>query len=140
MEPFRDPADAVRERTFRFTSDRDPETRSMMNHYINGRPFEMEEFEDRIPFGDTEIWTLVNDSDFAHPIHVHATHFRVVGRSGGRDRVMPWERGLKDTVLLRPYETVRIAIRFDAHRGLYLIHCHNLEHEDMSMMLNFMVD
>ena len=53
---------------------------------------------------------------------------------------MPWEEGLKDTVLVYPGETVRIGVKFSAHRGLFLIHCHNLEHEDVGMMLNVMVD
>ena len=70
----------------------------------------------------------------------HATHFRVLSRSGGRNRVMPWEEGLKDTVLLHPDETVNVAIRFTAHRGLFPIHCHILEHEDVGMMLNVLVE
>jgi len=135
-----DPVDAVGERTFRFTSDRDPYTRAMMDHFINGKPYRMDRIDEHVPFGETEIWTLVNDSDFAHPVHIHATHFRILSRSGGRNRVMPWEVGLKDTVLLLPYETVKLAVRFDAYRGLFLIHCHNLEHEDMGMMLNFQVE
>jgi FtsP/CotA-like multicopper oxidase with cupredoxin domain len=96
--------------------------------------------DQRVPFGETEIWTLTNDNWFPHPIHLHATHFRVLSRSGGRGQVMPWEAGLKDTVLIHPNETVRIAVRFDAQRGLFLMHCHNLEHEDMGMMLNLMVE
>jgi FtsP/CotA-like multicopper oxidase with cupredoxin domain len=51
---------------------------------------------------------------------------------------MPWEAGLKDTVLTLPGETVDVAVRF-FYEGLYLLHCHNLEHEDMDMMLNFEV-
>jgi FtsP/CotA-like multicopper oxidase with cupredoxin domain len=54
--------------------------------------------------------------------------------------VMPWEAGGKDTVLLHPFETVRVAVRFTAHRGLFLLHCHNLEHEDMGMMANILVE
>jgi FtsP/CotA-like multicopper oxidase with cupredoxin domain len=49
------------------------------------------------------------------------------------------ERGWKDTVLLNDRETVEVLIRFDAYRGLYLLHCHKLEHEDMGMMSNFEV-
>ncbi len=126
-------ADAVRERTFRFTSQ-------MMNHLINGRAFEMDRVDERVPFGETEIWSLVNESGLPHPVHLHATHFRVLSRSGGRGQVLPWEEGLKDTVLLHPFETVRVAVRFTAHRGLYLLHCHNLEHEDMGMMQNILVE
>ena len=135
-----DPSDAVRERTFLLTSELDPWSRTMMHHQINGRDFQMERVDEHVPFGDTEIWTFVNDNAFAHPIHMHATHFRVLSRSGGRNGVMPWEEGLKDTVLLHPDETVRVAIRFTAHRGLFPLHCHILEHEDVGMMLNILVE
>ena len=131
--PLPNPEDAVRERTFRFTSQ-------MMNHRINGRSFQMDRIDEIVPFGETEIWAFVNDSFLPHPVHLHATHFRVISRSGGRNQVMPWEAGGKDTVLLHPFETVRVAVRFTAHRGLFLLHCHNLEHEDMGMMANILVE
>lgn len=67
-------------------------------------------------------------------------HFQVLSRSGGRGRVFAWEQGWKDTVLLENRERVEIAIRFDSHRGVYLLHCHKLEHEDAGMMLNFEVN
>ncbi len=131
--PGPDPAASVRERTFVFTS-------AMMAHSINGRSFEMERIDETVPFGETEIWSFVNESNFPHPVHLHATHFRVLSRSGGRGQVMPWEGGLKDTVLILPFETVRVAVRFTAQRGLFLLHCHNLEHEDMGMMANTLVE
>ena len=50
--------------------------------------------------------------------------------------------GWRDTVLVWPGETVRFAIDF-SHTYLgdqvYMVHCHNLEHEDHGMMLNFRV-
>jgi FtsP/CotA-like multicopper oxidase with cupredoxin domain len=131
--PGPDPAQATGERTFRFESQ-------MMDHRINGRRFDMERIDARVPFGETEIWRFVNDSNLPHPVHLHATQFRVVSRSGGRGAVLPWERGLKDTVLLHPFETVQVAVRFAAHAGLFLLHCHNLEHEDMGMMANILVE
>jgi FtsP/CotA-like multicopper oxidase with cupredoxin domain len=122
-----------RRRTFRFNS-------SMLNfHTINGRSFELERVDEQVPLGQTEIWSLVNESAVPHPVHMHAGQFSVLSRTGGRNRVMPWETGLKDTVLLFPGETVEIVVRFDEHPGLFLLHCHNLEHEDMGMMLNFEV-
>jgi len=135
-----DPAEAVRERSFVFTSDRDDQTRTMMAHQINGKSFRMGNIDERVPFGQTEIWTFDNKRNFSHPVHLHATHFRVLSRSGGRNQVMPWEQGLKDTVLVHPEEKVRVAVRFDAHPGLFLLHCHNLEHEDSGMMLNILVE
>lgn len=131
--PGPEAAAAVRERTFRFRS-------AMMDHRINGLRFVPDRIDERVPFGDTEIWRFVNESALPHPVHLHATHFRVLSRSGGRGRVLPWEEGLKDTVRLDPRETIEVAVRFDAHPGLFLLHCHNLEHEDMGMMLNVLVE
>lgn len=123
----------LRERTFVFTSQQ-------MSHRINGREWEMDRIDERIPFDEPEVWTFVNQSGMPHPVHVHATHFEVLSRSGGRGQVLPWEAGRKDTVLLHPFETVQVALRFTVHRGLYLMHCHNLEHEDHAMMANLLIE
>ncbi len=104
---------------------------------INGRSFEASRVDVRAERGVLEVWEIVNISTEPHPFHVHATQFQVVSRSSGA--LSPHELGLKDTVLVWPGETVRIAIRFDAHAGLYVLHCHNLEHEDAGMMLNLEV-
>jgi len=61
----------------------------METHHINGMQYEMDRIDERVPFGQTEIWSFVNDDWFAHPIHLHATHFRVLSRTGGRGEVMP---------------------------------------------------
>jgi FtsP/CotA-like multicopper oxidase with cupredoxin domain len=135
-----DPAQAAHRRTFRFSFERDPFSRTMEQHHINGLEFDMERADERVPLGQTEIWSFVNDNWFAHPVHLHGTHFRVLSREGGRGRVMPWEAGLKDTVLVHPHETVEVAVRFTAHPGLFPLHCHNLEHEDLGMMLNVLVE
>jgi FtsP/CotA-like multicopper oxidase with cupredoxin domain len=132
MPALPDPAASVRERRFEFNS-------RMMMHDINGQAYEMDRIDTEVPFGDTEIWTLVNDANYPHPVHLHATHFRVLDRVGGRAEIYPWETGRKDTVLVLPGERVRVAVRFTAHRGLYLLHCHNLEHEDHGMMQNVLV-
>jgi FtsP/CotA-like multicopper oxidase with cupredoxin domain len=141
MVPGPDAANAVRQRTFKFATDSDPMSRgTIIRHRINGKEFDhhamMHHADYQVPFGDTEIWTFANDMMFAHEVHVHATHFRVLSRTGGRAQVMPWETGLKDTVLIHPGETVQVAVQFTAHRGLFLLHCHNLEHEDVGMMTN----
>jgi FtsP/CotA-like multicopper oxidase with cupredoxin domain len=120
-------------RTFRFES-------MMMQHTINRRSFDMERVDLRVPRGRTEVWRLENASEFPHPVHVHVGQFRVLSRTGGRGRIMPWEAGLKDTVLVFPGEQVEVAVRFEHETGLFLLHCHNLEHEDMGMMLNFQVE
>jgi blue copper oxidase len=126
-------ASAGRERVFRFAS-------MMMNHTINGRAFDMERIDERVPFGSTEVWSFVNEGPFPHPVHMHAVHFQVLARTGGRGRIFPWEQGWKDTVLVYPGERVDVIAEFDRHRGLFLMHCHNLEHEDMGMMMNFLIE
>jgi FtsP/CotA-like multicopper oxidase with cupredoxin domain len=79
----------------------------------------------------------------AHPIHLHGRQFRVLSRSGGSaaNALRPGlvDTGWTDTVLVLPGETVRVQVTFSEHPGLFLYHCHILEHEDMGMMRNFRV-
>jgi FtsP/CotA-like multicopper oxidase with cupredoxin domain len=50
------------------------------------------------------------------------------------------DEGWRDTVLVMPGEQVKILLKFEDYTGLYLYHCHNLEHEDMGMMRNYRVE
>ena len=70
-------------------------------------------------------------------MHLHGLQFQVLKRTGGRAMLEPWELGWKDTVLAFPGEKVSIIIRFPDNKGKFVFHCHNLEHEDAGMMLNF---
>ena len=106
---------------------------------INGLEYDMNRIDFKVPFGDVERWRFVTNGNAPHPVHVHGASFQVQSRTGGRGKLFPWERGWKDTVLLNDRETVEVLIRFDGYRGLYLMHCHKLEHEDMGMMSNFEV-
>ena len=76
-------------------------------------------------------------SDFHHPVHVHLSHFWVLSRGIGAPGA--YDHGWKDTVDLRPAEEATVLVRFEDYPGRYLLHCHNLEHEDMAMMANFQV-
>lgn len=106
---------------------------------INGREYDINRTDFQVPFGEVERWIFTTNGNAPHPVHVHGASFQVVSRTGGRGTVYPWEAGWKDTVLLEDGETVTVKVRFDAFRGLYLMHCHKLEHEDMGMMVNFEV-
>ena len=107
------------------------------NFTINGRSFDAGRVDVRVERGVVEAWEVVNASGEPHPFHVHATQFQVVSRSSGP--LGPHELGLKDTVLVWPGETVQLAVHFERHAGLYVLHCHNLEHEDAGMMANLEV-
>lgn len=118
-------------RTFAFSS-----AEGEAAHRIAGRTFDMNRIDLQVPLNQTEEWVFQNDSRLPHPVHVHGCHFQIASRTGGRNEVFPYENGWKDTALVMPGETVAIRIRFDAYPGLFLLHCHNLQHEDMGMMLN----
>ena len=100
---------------------------------VNGRPFDPARMDARPRLGEYEVWTFA--TDVHHPVHVHLAPFQVLSR-GGKEPT-PYDAGWKDTVDIRPAEVVEVLIRFTEHRGRYLIHCHNLEHEDMAMMAAF---
>jgi blue copper oxidase len=111
---------------------------------INGLEYDMNRIDFHVPFGVAERWRFKTGGNAPHPVHVHGASFQVVDRRGGRGRLFPWESGWKDTVLLNNKETVDVLIRFDGFRGQgvgqYVMHCHQLEHEGMGMMANFIVD
>jgi FtsP/CotA-like multicopper oxidase with cupredoxin domain len=106
---------------------------------INGLEYDMERIDWTVPFDTVEKWVFTTNGNAPHPVHVHGASFQVQKRSGGRGVVYPWEQGWKDTVLLEDSETVEVLIKFNHYRGIYLLHCHKLEHEDMGMMANFEV-
>ena len=84
----------------------------------------------------------------AHPIHLHGQPFQIISRSIDSSRSADYSTvsqgfinsGLKDTVLVMPGETVRIIKPFQDYKGLFMFHCHNLEHEDMGMMREYLVE
>ncbi len=105
-------------------------------HTINGRVFAMERIDETVTAGETEIWEFDNSvGGDPHPMHIHGVQFQILGRTGGT--VEAYEKGWKDTVLVKKGEKVKVIMRFPNEKGLFLMHCHNLEHEDDGMMLNF---
>jgi spore coat protein A len=80
--------------------------------------------------GTLERWRL--SSDVHHPVHAHLLQFQV-GAPGGSGPA--W----KDTIDLRPGGAAEVLVPIEGFAGRYVLHCHNLEHEDMMMMVNFSV-
>ncbi len=120
---------------------------------INGKQMDMRRIDEYVKLGEPEVWIVTNSShhmgmgmmmgghmgmmgNLPHPFHIHNTQFRILSRNG-----LPpsrWERGDKDSVLVSPGESVELLVEF-RHAGLYIYHCHILEHEDMGMMGQFNV-
>ena len=89
----------------------------------------------------TETWELWNYTEDAHPIHLHQVKFKVVEREviGGASRPPePTEAAWKDSVIAYPGQVTRIKALFDIP-GLYVWHCHIVEHEDNEMMVPYCV-
>jgi FtsP/CotA-like multicopper oxidase with cupredoxin domain len=94
--------------------------------------------------GATEEWEIYNFTADAHPIHLHLVRFQVIGRTlpdgtpSPNGSVQPWEAGYKDTVVAYPGQVTKVRAAFDIP-GLYVWHCHIVEHEDNEMMRPFVV-
>ncbi|MGI8729014.1 MAG: multicopper oxidase family protein [Solirubrobacteraceae bacterium] len=88
--------------------------------------------------GDVEIWELANPhGGWFHPVHIHLVDFKILDRNGLPPK--DYERGPKDVVYVGENEVVRVIMRFEHEQGRYMMHCHNLVHEDHDMMTQFEV-
>ena len=128
-----------------------------MKWLLNGREFEMTAASPEetvkmntmqvIEFDNGYTQTMGMMSGLPHPMHIHGQQFQIIERVIREDRRKDYETvnkgfvddGWKDVVLVMPGEKVTLLKRFDDYKGLFLYHCHNLEHEEMGMMRNFNV-
>jgi spore coat protein A len=105
--------------------------------------------------GTTEVWEIYNFTADAHPIHIHLVQFEILNRQaletdeegiatapatlvGSPRPPEAWETGRKDTVIVYPGEVARVKAYFD-NPGIFVWHCHILEHEDNEMMRPYRV-
>ncbi|MGI8914327.1 MAG: multicopper oxidase family protein [Chloroflexota bacterium] len=138
IEPLR-PEQAVRERTFVFG----PTLSWAHLPYewtINGQTFDPNRIDAAPKLGDVETWHFVNHKlggihGMPHPIHVRLVNFQLLDRKGVKPAA--YETGWKDTVNVPEGEEMRVIMRFEGYKGKYVMHCHNLQHEDCAMMTNF---
>ena len=131
-------------------------TMRMMAWGINGASFDMLAASplETVKLGTQEVWEFRNEGRGAmmgmvmpHAMHVHGLQFRVLAREVSSRFAAEYatidaghvDEGWKDTVLVMPGERVRILLRFADFPGLFLYHCHMLEHEDTGLMRNYLV-
>jgi FtsP/CotA-like multicopper oxidase with cupredoxin domain len=135
FEPLRR-AQAARTRTFIFSGQPTVAAPPGVRWEINGKPFDPLCVDADPRLGDVEVWRFINRGflgrTMLHPIHTHLVSFQVLTRNGREP--LRQERGWKDTVAIEDGEEVEIIMRWSGYRGRYLLHCHNIEHEDHSMM------
>ncbi len=130
-----DPNQAVATRKFRFE-------RSSTQWLINNKPWNKNRVDANPQPGAIEIWELSNNGGWMHPVHIHFVDWQILARNGRKP--LPYERGWKDVFRVDHFETVRVIAEFGRRNGDYLqgkfmMHCHNLVHEDHSMMTQFEV-
>jgi spore coat protein A, manganese oxidase len=134
-ERARQQGKSIRTRTFRFE-------RSNNQWVINNKTWNPNYIEANPEPGDVEIWELVNPGGgWTHPVHIHLVEAQILSRNGRS--AFDYEQGWKDVFLLHEWETVRVIMQFETRntdnprKGLYMMHCHNLVHEDHDMMTQF---
>ncbi|MBL1215841.1 MAG: multicopper oxidase domain-containing protein, partial [Ignavibacteriae bacterium] len=131
-----------------------------MRWTINNRTFEMNKVADfeKVKINTSEIWEFDNSGggrgmmggmmQMPHPVHVHGLQFKITNRNINSNFSSVYnslkdgfvDEGWKDSFLLLPGSRVQILLRFKDYKGMFLYHCHNLEHEDMGMMRNYLIE
>ncbi len=117
--PALDPAQATQTRVM-----------AMSQGLINGLQMDMQRVDVSARLGATEIWQIENLVGMDHPFHLHGFQFQVLDRDGVPEPFRSW----KDTVNVPKHQTVRFIVRYDNYPGMWMFHCHILDHEDHGMM------
>lgn len=108
---------------------------------INNAHFDMHVINERVPFNNTEIWELRNQTPIGHPFHLHNVPFYVLTVNGAAPAMHL--RGRKDVIFVPAMGTVRFITQFETFWNdtlPYMYHCHMLTHEDDGMMGSFVVN
>jgi FtsP/CotA-like multicopper oxidase with cupredoxin domain/plastocyanin len=104
---------------------------------LDGKAYDPKRVVLKVSRGSTQMWELRNPTNVTHFIHIHEEQWRTVLRDGKAPPA--WERGLEDTWRLDPGERVRVVAKFTDYLGVFMIHCHMLDHEDDGLMAQFAV-
>jgi spore coat protein A len=127
---------ATRIRTFVFGGKPTLRVPPGVRWVINGQSFDPQRVDADPRLDDIEVWRFVNrgflGQTMLHPVHTHLAPFQILRRN--ECAPLRQEGGWKDTVAVEDGEEVDVILRWTGYTGRYLLHCHNLEHQDHSMM------
>ena len=108
---------------------------------INGKKYNPDRIDIHAKRNQQQIWTIENKKEMMmnmiHPFHLHGVQFRIISINGKKPPKS--QRGFLDTITLNPGDKYKISFRFE-EKGLYMYHCHNLEHEENGMMGQVLVE
>jgi FtsP/CotA-like multicopper oxidase with cupredoxin domain len=130
-----------------------------MSALLNGRSYKMNDVraDEIIPVNTLQLMEFDNgfsgrrgmgmSMDMPHPMHLHGEQFQIIKRevsSEHQDTHATVAKGLvdsgwHDTALVMPGEKVTFLKPFNDFKGMFMYHCHNLEHEDLGMMRDYLV-
>ncbi|HET6817327.1 MAG TPA: multicopper oxidase domain-containing protein [Mycobacteriales bacterium] len=103
---------------------------------VNGHRYDPSRVDLEVPLGSTQTWLLQNLSPITHYIHLHEEQWRTIAYNG---QPPPPYEAVEDTWRLDPGDSVEVAAKFTDYTGVFMIHCHMLDHEDHGMMAQFAV-
>ncbi|HEV8431235.1 MAG TPA: multicopper oxidase family protein [Pyrinomonadaceae bacterium] len=134
--------------TFQWNFTRDPAGSNPRFFRINNRVFDANLPQHCVLKGTCEEWLINNNTpnadgptNWKHPVHIHFEEFRILKRFAIINGVFqevpvtPLSQGRKDVTAVEPGEAALIRMNFRDYIGKYLIHCHNMGHEDAFMMV-----
>jgi len=96
---------------------------------VNGAPFWRAK-PYRATVGERQIWIVKNDSKYAHPFHLHGFFMLPLDERLQPIRPMAW----KDTINVPVDGTIRFLVDFNERPGMWMFHCHILDHADGGLM------
>ena len=107
-----------------------PSLKNGMNFLVNNK---IHIDDNPVKAGELQIWEISNTSLMDHPFHLHGDFFQVIEENGKAPEYRAW----KDTYNLTPGSKIKIAWMPDHRPGMWMYHCHILEHHESGMMANF---
>ncbi|MEP7323379.1 MAG: multicopper oxidase family protein, partial [Saprospiraceae bacterium] len=110
----------------------DPGLKHIIDFQVNGG---MHTNDKPVYVGELQVWEISNTSLMDHPFHLHGFFFQVLEENGKAPNYLSW----KDTINLTPRSKSKIVWMPDNRPGMWMYHCHILEHHAAGMMANFEV-
>ncbi len=100
--------------------------------FIDGKKFDPARIDHRVRLGSVEEWTIVNTHEHDdHVFHIHTNPFEVIEVNGKALATSQW----RDTAIVeRKGGSIVFRTRFLDYTGIYMLHCHMMNHEEMGMM------
>lgn len=107
---------------------------------VNGNGFDMDRIDAEIEQGSAEIWTIRNGGTrWEHPVHIHFEEFQILEFNGKPLKKGDVNKSRKDVLTLGPGDEVKLFFHFRDFLGCHVMHCHNVVHEDHTMMIRWCI-